>query len=222
MRNQLLRIYDHLFKFFGPRHWWPAKTPFEVMVGAVLTQAVAWRNVQKAIVNLENAGLMEPLAIYWAETYYLEELVKPTRYYRVKTKKLQALVKFVVEEYRGDLEFMFHEDLTVLRNKFLDVYGLGPETVDSILLYAGQMPVFVVDQYTRRIFSRLGLVEERITYAKLQALFTAHLPQEVELYNEFHALIDGLGNRLCHNNPICIKCPLAELCRYNLNQRGPS
>lgn len=211
---KMLDIYRNLLNAFGPRHWWPAKTPFEVMVGAVLTQAVAWRNVQKAIANLEQRGLMSPEKIYHSSTAELEELLRPTRYFKMKTKKLQALIRFLVDEYQGSLERLFKEELIPLRKKLLAVYGLGPETVDSILLYAGGLPVFVVDEYTRRIFWRLGFTPEKISYQKLQEFFTANLPAEVQLYNEFHALIDHLGNRFCHTNPDCLPCPLKEICHY--------
>jgi endonuclease-3 related protein len=202
----------------GPRRWWPAKTPFEVMVGAVLTQAVAWRNVEKAIANLESYDLLIPENIYKTATEELEELLKPTRYYKMKTKKLQAMVRFVVEEYQGDLEVLFKEDLSSLRKRMLGIFGLGPETVDSILLYAGGLPIFVVDEYTKRIFSRMGWVEPKISYSELQQFFMQHLPADVQLYNEFHALIVGLGNQVCHTEPQCTLCPLADSCQYCLTR----
>lgn len=218
MRSKLLAIYDKLFGYFGPRHWWPAETPYEVMVGAVLTQAVAWRNVEKAITNLKNQDLLTPDKIYVTETIILEELLKPTRYYKMKTKKLQALNRFLVEEYQGIPEVMFQEATIKLRGRLLGIYGMGPETVDSILLYAGNLPVFVIDAYTQRIFQRLGVLAEKVSYPKLQELFMDHLPRDVSLYNEFHALIVGLGNKICHNNPKCQECPLIDECKFAKTQ----
>jgi endonuclease III related protein len=216
IQNSLQDIYKKLFDALGPRGWWPAKTPFEVMVGAVLTQAVAWRNVEKAIANLESVDLLTPEKLYGISTEKLEELLRPTRYYKMKTRKLQALVRFVVEEYQSNLELLFAEDLNCLRKRMLGVYGLGPETVDSILLYAGKLPVFVVDEYTRRIFFRLGWVDQKISYSKLQEFFMGHLAPKVQLYNEFHALIVGLGNQVCHTDPQCPICPLIDSCQYFL------
>jgi endonuclease-3 related protein len=214
MQVRLLKIFDLLLERFGPRHWWPAHSPFEMMVGAVLTQAVAWRNVEQAIANLEGAGLLSPQGIYQAESVEIERLIRPTRYYRMKTKKLQALVKFIVEQYQGDLDLMFQEDPVRLRAKLLQVYGLGPESVDAILLYAGKMMVFVIDEYTKRIFSRLGIVASKISYRQLQTFFTTNLPAEAPLYNEYHALIDRLGNQVCHLTPRCQECPLVMECEF--------
>lgn len=224
MQNQLLDIYEKLLKYFGPRHWWPAETPYEMMVGAVLTQAVAWRNVEKAMTNLKNNGLLDPDQLYRVDTGRLEELLKPTRYYKMKTRKLQELNRFLVENYQGIPEAMFNtvvfntvvfkEELPVLRAKLLKVYGMGPETVDSILLYAGGLPIFVVDAYTKKIFYRLGLTPAQITYPKLQEFFMKHLPGNAKLYNEYHAQIDALGNRICRNVPKCIQCPLCDRCLH--------
>lgn len=216
----LISIYNRLLEFFGPRRWWPAKTPFEMMVGAVLTQAVAWRNVQTAITNLEQAGLMDPFKIIEASNDELELLLRPTRYFRMKAKKLRSLAEFMVINYQGDIQKMFLEEPLALRSKMLKVYGMGAETVDSILLYAGEVPIFVVDQYTRRIFSRLGLVSEQISYQELQAFFMRQLPSDSELYNEFHALIDGLGNKVCHLTPRCSECPITDFCRDFTEPKG--
>ncbi len=214
MQKKLLGIYDKLFKNFGPRHWWPAETPYEVIVGAILTQAVAWRNVEKAIANLKSRDLLDPYQLYRTNTETLEELLKPTRYYKMKTRKLEAFNRFLVENYQGNLQLMFQEKLFQLRTKLLKVYGMGPETVDSILLYAGNLPVFVIDSYTKRIFSRLGMVPEKINYNELQALFMNNLPCDSNLYNEYHAQIDALGNLICHNTPKCGQCPIADECEY--------
>jgi endonuclease-3 related protein len=212
MRKKLEEIYNSLYSYFGPRNWWPAKTPFEMIVGAILTQAVAWRNVQKAIKNLEDAGLLTPEGLYRAEPERIEKLIKPTRYYRMKTKKLKAFVEYLFSKHQGDLARMFSLSLPELREELLRVYGMGEETVDSILLYAGEYPVFVVDEYTRRIFSRLGLFPEKISYGKMQEFFHNYLPHDAGLFNEFHAQIDALGNQICKTNPDCTQCPVEKIC----------
>ncbi len=212
MQKKLLEIYNKLLGYFGPQHWWPAETPFEMMVGAVLTQAVAWRNVEKAIGNLKNKELLDPIKLSQTNPEILEELLKPTRYYKMKTRKLQALSRFLVENYQGFPETMFHEELPALRDKLLAIYGMGPETVDSILLYGGGLPIFVVDAYTQKIFYRLGITPAQITYTKLQEFFMSHLPVDAGLYNEIHAQIVALGNNICHNTPKCEKCPLKDVC----------
>lgn len=219
MRIKLLEIYDKLLGYFGPRHWWPAETPFEMMVGAVLTQAVAWRNVEKAIGNLKDRDLLDPIQLDQTDPTILEELLKPTRYYKMKTRKLQALNRFLVENYQGVPEAMFHEKLPILRPKLLAIYGMGPETVDSILLYAGGIPIFVIDAYTQKIFHRLGITPAKISYPKLQEFFMNHLPGDPALYNEFHAQIVALGNKICHNHPKCGQCPLSDECAYGLENR---
>ena len=217
----LLRVYQRLFDAFGSRHWWPAETAFEVMVGAVLTQNVAWRNVERAITALKEASLMTPAALYAAEQAEVERMIVPTRYYHTKAKKLKALVGLIVERYGGDLDLMFSQPLDGLRRELLGVYGVGPETADAILLYAGNLPVFVVDAYTRRIFSRLGLLAPDAGYQVMQTDFHAHLPREVPLYNEYHALIDALGHRLClATRPRCGDCPLADGCPFPASGNG--
>ncbi|MBO8126246.1 MAG: endonuclease III domain-containing protein [Firmicutes bacterium] len=210
-----------LYQHFGPRNWWPGETSFEVVVGAILTQSVAWRNVEKAIANLKGQGLLDPLALLAAPDEQIEEAVRPTRYYRMKTKKLKAFCRHLVEEYDGDLAKMFAKPWPKLREELLGVWGLGPETVDSILLYAGEKPTFVVDAYTKRIWARLGVHPEDIDYEELRAYFMDRLPEDVALYNEFHALIDGVGNRYCKaKNPKCGDCPLAAICCFPTGGEG--
>jgi len=212
MEQDLERIYRLLLNHFGPRNWWPAKTSFEVIIGAILTQAVAWKNVVKAIGNLEAAGLLSPKELFLVNTETIEKLIKPTRYYRMKTKKLKAFINYLFSKHNGDLDQMFRYPLDQLRQELLGVYGMGDETVDAILLYAGNYPVFVVDEYTRRIFSRLGFFPERISYRKMQDFFEQQLPTNVGFFNEFHAQIDALGHYICKTKPICIECPLKGLC----------
>jgi len=212
VRQKLETIYNSLFSYFGPRNWWQAKTPFEMIVGAILTQAVSWGNVQKAIKNLEEADLLTPEKLFQAEEERIEELIKPTRYFRMKTKKLKAFLNYLFTTHQGDLTQMFNLPLLELREQLLSVYGIGRETVDSILLYVGNFPIFVVDEYTRRIFSRLGLLPEKISYEQMQEFFHTNLPPDTRLFNEFHAQIDALGNQICRPNPDCMHCPLAQLC----------
>lgn len=185
-----------------------------MMVGAILTQTVSWNNVKKAIGNLENAGLLTPEAIFRADEAKLELLVLPTGYYKAKTKKLKAFVAFLLEEFQGDLSKMWQEEPAILRRKLLNIYGMGPETVDSILLYAGDIPIFVVDAYTRRIFNRIGWISEEIKYYELQNWFMKHLERDSKLYNEFHALIVRLGNQVCKNQANCPVCPVVKYCQY--------
>ncbi|MFZ5640402.1 MAG: endonuclease III domain-containing protein [Bacillota bacterium] len=213
--KQLLKIYDKMLDFTGPRNWWPGETPFEVVVGAILTQSVAWRNVEKAINNLKSAGLLDIDALYQADTEEIAGHIIPTLYYRMKASKLKAFVTLLVEKYGSSLEQMFDQDLRQLRQELLAVYGIGPETADSIILYAAEKPVFVVDAYTKRIFHRLGIFPADIDYAGMQEFFMTHLDADVQLYNEYHAQIVGIGNRFCGNRkPACDRCPLNELCRF--------
>ncbi|NOZ56893.1 MAG: endonuclease III domain-containing protein [Calditrichaeota bacterium] len=208
-RKELLeRVYETLFEQIGPRHWWPGETPFEVMVGAILTQNTAWANVEKAIRNLKAAGLLDPLGLYRAEQSRVAELIRPSGYYNQKAAKLKRFVKFFVEEYGADLEKMKAEPLDVLRRKLLQINGIGPETADSILLYALDKPVFVVDAYTRRIFSRHGWVEPTIGYEELREFFESALPKDVKLFNEYHALLVYVGHHFCKRKPQCEACPL--------------
>lgn len=220
-----MEVYDRLYSHFGPRHWWPADTPFEVIVGAILTQSVAWRNVEKAINNLKEAGLLSVDSLYQADTETIGQLIVPTRYYQAKAKKLKAFINHLVGNYNGDLKLMFSQPLEKLRPELLSLYGIGPETADSILLYAGGYHIFVIDAYTHRIFHRLGVFDEGAKYAAMQKKFMDNLPADVQLYNDYHALIDGLGHRLCRNQkPACSECPLAGLgCqvpKIDLNQAG--
>ncbi len=214
-QEDLLSIYQLMFDHFGPRHWWPAETPFEVIVGAILTQSVAWRNVETAIANLKQRGLLDPVALLAAPDEVIEEAIRPTRYYRMKRRKLQAFCRYLVDKHQGNLAELFQRPLAELRAELLGIWGLGPETVDSILLYAGGMPSFVVDAYTKRIWARLGVHPEDIDYELLRAYFMDNLPEDLQLYNEFHALIVGVGNRYCRvKKPLCGECPLQNRCQH--------
>lgn len=214
MRKALVRkIYKRLYKAFGPRRWWPGETPFEVMVGAVLTQNTAWANVEKAILNLRREKLLTPQRLNKVKTSKLAKLIRPAGYFNVKAKRLKSLVDFLFKEYKGNLRRMRKEDIKTLRPKLLAVYGIGPETCDSILLYALNKPIFVIDAYTKRIFSRYGIVNEGIPYEKLQSIFMKNLPKSVRLYNEYHALIVQLGKDICRKDPKCNVCCIEESCK---------
>jgi endonuclease-3 related protein len=207
----LNQVYRRLFDAFGPQRWWPGETPFEVMVGAVLTQNTSWRNVERAIDNLRAADLLEPKALYDVPVEELEELIRPAGYYRVKAKRLRALLAFLVERYDGSIEAMVAVGLPELRRQLLEINGIGPETADSILLYAGELPTFVVDAYTYRVFARHGWIGFDADYDQIQDYVQGQLPQEVPLYNEFHALLVRLGKDYCKKtNPKCNECPLNE------------
>jgi endonuclease-3 related protein len=208
--NDLLAIYHTLLSIFGEQGWWPADTPFEVMVGAVLTQNTAWRNVEQAIENLKGEGVLTPLGLRGIDRERLAELIRPAGYYNVKAKRLKSLVEFLDTEYGGDLTKMFSEPLEHLRGKILAVKGIGPETADSILLYAGEKPIFVIDAYTRRILSRHDLITDSASYGDIQDLFMRGLPSDVSLYKEYHALLVRLAKTFCKTTPHCVECPLEE------------
>jgi endonuclease III related protein len=217
LKNEvLLNIYHRLFGCYGPQHWWPGDSPFEVMVGAILTQSAAWQNVEKAISHLKNNEVMSPLAIHNIPVAELAQLVHSCGYYNAKALKLKALVNWLDESCVDNFDKLFALDTDTLRKQLLGVYGIGPETADSILLYAGNKPVFVIDAYTRRIISRLGLVSEKDNYNAYQTFFMDNLPQNTELFNEYHALLIRLGKEVCRKQPICDRCCLFDICRFNL------
>jgi endonuclease-3 related protein len=211
----LHNIYHLLYKQYGPQYWWPGENPFEVIVGAILTQSAAWQNVEKAITNLKNAGTMSPSALRNISTDKLAQLIHPTGYYNAKALKLKAFVRWLGASYGDDLNELFALDTDTLRRQLLDVYGIGPETADSIMLYAGNKPIFVIDAYTRRIISRLGLAPEKNSYDAYQKLFMNQLPQNVGLFNEYHALLVRLGKDACRKQPMCSNCCLREICRFH-------
>jgi endonuclease III related protein len=181
------------------------------MIGAILVQNTSWKNVEKAIDRLREEDLLEPHALYAVPPAELEEMIRPAGYYRIKARRLHNLLAFLVERYDGDLDRMFATRLSTLREELLALNGVGPETADSILLYAGNLPVFVIDTYTHRILARHGWVEFDIDYDGLQEHFESHLPEDVALYNEYHALLVRVGHRHCRKTPKCDGCPLAEL-----------
>ena len=211
-KQKLVRIFDLLHSAYGPQNWWPGDTPFEVIVGAVLTQNTAWQNVAQAIGNLKREGLLEAGALLRAEPDRVKDLITPAGYYNVKYDRLMNLLRFL--EVRGpDLDRFRHLPLDELRAGLLEVKGVGPETADSILLYALQRPVFVVDAYTRRLFSRLGHHwMEEASYDEVQRFFMEALPRDTSLYNEFHALIVVHNKDTCKKKPLCEGCCLWSFC----------
>jgi endonuclease-3 related protein len=212
MPSKIHQVYHHLLKTLGPQHWWPGDTPFEIIVGAVLTQNTNWQNVVKAIRNLREADLLDPHALYNVPPEELEELIRPAGYFRVKARRLRSLLEFLIVRYDGSLEKMFRAGLPELREELLAVNGIGPETADSILLYAGNLPTFVVDAYTHRVLARHGWIGFEADYHQIQDYLLASLPQEVQLYNEFHALIVHLGKHYCKKTgPKCRECPLFKM-----------
>jgi len=210
VRSSLIRIYRACYDRFGHRHWWPADTPFEVIVGAILTQNTAWANVKLAISKLKEHGLMSPEKLRVLPREKLAMLIKPAGYYNQKSRYLQAFLEYLYSRYGGRVELMGETETARLRKELLDIKGIGPETADSILLYALGRPVFVVDNYTRRVFSRHGFFPPDSSYQEIQNFFESHLPEDVELYNDFHAQIVALGNRYCRAKPSCGDCPLAK------------
>ena len=211
---KLTEIYVRLLTRFGPQHWWPQSDgAFEVIVGAILTQNTSWTNVEKAMANLRRAKLLTPDALNRTMEKRLATLIRPSGYFNLKAKKLKAFVRFLFEKHQGKLSHLFQQDLATLREELLAVYGIGPETADSIILYAAEKPIFVVDAYTRRILARVGLVTDDATYAETQQLFMEHLPHDEPRFNEYHALIVALGKDICKKSkPRCGDCPLIELC----------
>ena len=216
-REDLLKVYELLHGYFGDLHWWPADSPFEVMVGAILTQNTAWTNVEKAISALKDRNLLSPAALFRVDEEILAEIIRPSGYYHVKAKRLKSLVLFLFEEYSGNIEQMYAETLPVLREKLLGVQGIGPETADSILLYACRKPVFISDAYTQRILRRHGLIPEDTDVTQIRTLFMTHLPHNASLFNQFHALLVYTGKTFCRKIPKCIPCPL----RILLGETGP-
>ncbi len=215
MQKQLVDVYTRLLKHFGAQHWWPADGDFEVIIGAILTQNTSWSNVEKAIANLKRANLLTPSALKRVSVAHLARLIRPSGYFNLKAKKLKAFVHFLFDQHRGtrSVSHLFKLDTRTLRDELLAVYGIGPETADSIILYAARQPIFVVDAYTRRIFARLGLSRDNATYNELQSMFMTHLPPDAKLFNEYHALIVALGKNICVKRaPRCAECPLVEIC----------
>ncbi len=202
-------MYETMLDALGPSNWWPGDTPFEVAVGAILTQNTNWRNVEKAIANLRERGLLDARALHELPQPELAELIRPAGYFNIKARRLHNFLSFLRDEAEYDLESLGARDLHKLRPRVLAVNGIGPETADSILLYALEFPTFVVDAYTARLAGRHGLAWEDVDYHGLQAIFMDALPEDVALYNEYHALIVRTGKDWCKKKAgLCDTCPL--------------
>ena len=219
-REKIKRMYDLLSGAFGPQDWWPGETPFEVMVGAVLTQNTNWTNVEKAIANLKSHGLLTPEKLHELPAEELAELIRPAGYYNIKAKRLKNLLDFLFDEFDGDLDALFALAVFDLREALLSVSGIGRETCDSIILYAAEKPTFVVDAYTHRVLLRHDLIDEEADYDEIKELFESSLPAEVQLFNEFHALLVRVGKVYCKKQPACAECPLDVL--FEDKSRRPS
>ena len=211
LADALTRIYNRLVEAYGSQHWWPADSVLEVMVGAVLTQNTNWQGVEKAIANLNKNGLLSLDKLHHRSIEELAEFIKPAGYFNLKARRLKNLIGMVAETYGGDLDAMGQMETAQLRQELLSVNGVGPETADSILLYAFHRPIFVVDTYTYRVTSRHGLIEEEVNYQALQDLFMQHLPLDVDMFNEYHALLVRVGKLHCQRKPRCQDCPLEPL-----------
>ena len=208
MNHLLMEIYHRLYRAFGPQHWWPGETSFEMMVGAILTQNTSWKNVEKAIENLREKGVLTCHGIHHLRKSQLAALIRPSGYFRIKAERLKAFIDFLILNYEGSLERMRSEPLGGLRGKLLAVRGIGPETADSILLYGLKKPAFVVDAYTRRVLTRHRVVPEKASYDEVQRFFMDPLPADERLFNEYHALIVRLGKTVCNKTPKCDICPI--------------
>lgn len=207
----LTELYEKMATRFGPQHWWPGETPFEVMVGAILTQNTNWGNVEKAIGNLKRQGVLDPHAMLRLAPESLAELIRPAGYFNIKTQRLRNFLSYFVETYGGDVGLMRERTLSTLREELLAVKGIGRETADSILLYALEKPSFVIDAYTHRVLSRHFLITEETDYDEMQQLMMSSFPEDVPHYNEYHALFVRIGKEFCKPKPQCENCPLNGL-----------
>ncbi len=212
--NEIKQLYQLLFRRFGHRNWWPAETPLEVCVGAILTQNTAWKNVKKAIENMLKADLLSLNALAGVSHEKLAETIRPAGYYNIKAKRLNNFIQMVVSEYECSLDLLFDTDLAELRTKLLSVNGIGKETADSIILYAAEKPIFVIDAYTKRILARRQLISPTEEYDQVQALFHNSLDRDVDLYKDFHAQFVAVGHHYCRPNPKCDDCPLNRFNEY--------
>lgn len=208
IEKELKIIFNDLLEYFGPRDWWPGDTPLEICIGAILTQNTNWINVEKAIDNLKQENLISINALYEIEQDKLAELIRPSGYFNIKAKRLKNFIRLVKNQFDGDLDQLLKLGIPDLRKFLLSVNGIGKETADSMILYAGEKPVFVVDAYTRRLVSRHFEMDPKMKYDEIQEFFMDNLPEDTYLYNEFHALIVELGKTFCKPKPLCPDCPL--------------
>ena len=208
-KKDLKAIFDKLFKAFGPQYWWPADTPFEVIIGAILTQNTNWGNVEKAINNLRARGCLSAHKLHQMAAKEIAPLIKPSGYFNIKAKRLKNFINFLFNHHGGSLKKMFKQDIDSLRRGLLSVNGIGKETADSIILYAAELPIFVVDAYTKRVFSRHKFFAKDSDYDNVQKFFMENLTKDAKIFNEFHALLVRLGKDFClKNKPKCEVCPI--------------
>lgn len=212
--HPLTDIYRRLLDAYGPQHWWPGDFPFEIIVGAILTQATSWTNVAKAIDNLKDAGILSPEGLRDIPTDELADLIRPSGYFNVKARRLKAFIDYLWGAHDGDLDEMLAADGSTLRRELLSINGIGEETADDILLYAAGKPFFVIDAYTRRILERVGVNNGAGSYAEYQRLFHQALPADTPLFNEYHALLVRHGKDVCRPTPLCENCCLRDICSY--------
>jgi endonuclease-3 related protein len=210
LKERLLELYNRLFARFGPQGWWPGETPFEVALGAILTQNTNWQNVSRVMTGLKADGDLDPVALAEMPEAELANRFRPASYYNLKARRVKNFLTFLAARFANSMEIMALEELEPLRVELLGIHGIGPETADSILLYALHKPTFVVDAYTFRILSRHDLVTEPCSYEELRQLFMERLPGEVPLYQEFHALLVRLAKDFCRPKPRCAGCPLED------------
>lgn len=203
-------MFEAMLRAYGPRHWWPGDSPDEIVIGAILTQNTSWKNVERAITRLKSADMIDWIALEEADEKHLAETIRPAGYHNLKAKRLKNFARWLRERYESRLDCLKQHPLDELRKELLSVNGIGPETADSILLYALEKPTFVVDAYTGRIARRHGLIDTHHDYASLKAVFETHLPRSVSLYNEYHALLVEVGKRHCGPTAKCDGCPLAR------------
>jgi len=213
---EVLEIYKILFNHFGHQNWWPADTRDEIIIGSILTQSVSWQNVDKAINNLKQNNQISLEVLHSSTAEVIAPLIIPTLYYNVKARKLKNFCDFLFERFEGDLDKHFALELPELRKLLLNVKGIGEETADCILLYAGQKLSFVIDAYTKRIFHRLGYTDANISYHQLQKFITDRISLDLDLYQDFHAQLVMLGKDFCKPKPKCEECPLGGVCEKRI------
>ena len=219
-RDALLReIYQRLYRAYGPQGWWPGDGAFDVIVGAILTQAAAWINVERAIDAMKQSGCWSLEAIHKISTEELASTIRPSGYFNAKARKLKAFARHLAEGYDGHLTAFLGQELGPLREELLSIHGIGPETADDILVYAAGKPSFVIDSYTRRIMQRVGLLpqDSKAGYQIYQEMFHQNLDRDVSLFNEYHALLDHHGKVTCAKVPLCSGCCLKDICVTGIN-----
>lgn len=210
--DTLMDYYGKLYDHYGPQSWWPGDGPLETIVGAILTQFTSWRNVERALDNLKNAGCMSAQALRSIPTDELASLIRPSGAFNQKARRLKAFVDRLWDTYEGNLEALLSQEPETLRKELLSIHGIGPETADDIMLYAAEQPYFVIDSYTIRVLERWAVHPNKPTYDGYQQLFHENLPRDTRLYNEYHALFDRHAKELCKPRPACAQCFLRDTC----------